>query len=333
MKLHTKILVWLFVSAIVLPTTALAGDDDANQWKVSSPLLSPGCKGSFDDVAVKDPSVVFFDGMWHVFYTARSEKEYTTGYVAAKQLGDLQSSPRYELSRIRGKSRYGCAPQIFYFEPQREWYLIFQSRDSNYQPAFSTTRSISNPESWSEAKPLLHKDGRSKWIDFWIICDKTTAYLFYTEAHEKVMVRSTTLANFPNEWSEGREVLSKVHEAVHVYKTVGGDEFHMIYELNDDGFRSFGLARSGSISGPWRKVTDRYATADHLEYGEQAEAWTEMVSHGEVLRAGYNQQMEYDPKNCAWLIQGHLKKDSKLSYELQPWKIGLMSRIVRAGEP
>jgi hypothetical protein len=43
-----------------------------------------------------------------------------------------------------------------------------------------------------------------------------------------------------------------------------------------------------------------------------------MVSHGEVLRQGYNEQMEYDAKDCRWLIQGILKKDLNLIYEAQP---------------
>ena len=209
MKLHTSILVWLFACSLVSPAVAMAEDIVETKWKLSAPLLTPGPKGSFDEVAVKDPSIVFFEGMWHVFYTARSKKEYTTGYVSAKQIADLQSAPRYELAMIRGKSRYGCAPQVFYYEPHRKWYLIFQSRDSNYQPAFSTTTSISKPETWSEPKPLLRKDSPKKWIDFWIICDKTTAYLFYTEAHDRVIVRSTSLTKFPHDWSEGREVLEE----------------------------------------------------------------------------------------------------------------------------
>jgi Glycosyl hydrolase family 62 len=303
----------------------MAGDVSERKWLLSAPILAPGAKGTFDEVAVKDPSIVFFEGMWHVFYTARSKTEYTTGYVSAKELADLQSAPRYELAMIRGKSRYGCAPQVFYFEPQCKWYLIFQSRDANYQPAFSTTTDISKPERWSKPKPLLRKDSRKKWIDFWIICDKKTAYLFYTEAHDRVIVRSTSLTRFPDDWSKGREILKNVHEAVHVYKTNRSNEFHMMYELNNGGTRSFGLASSHDLTGPWRKVTDRYATGDQLEYSGKTNAWTEMVSHGEVLRAGCNEQMEYDPKKCAWLIQGILTKDSKLPYESQPWKLGLMS--------
>ena len=126
--------------------------------------------------------------------------------------------------------------------------------------------------------------------------------------------------------------LKNVHEAVHVYKAIGRNEFHMIYELSNDGTRSFGLASSRDIAGPWKKVTDRYATGDQLEYAGKANAWTEMVSHGEMLRAGCNEQMEYDPKSCTWLIQGILKKDSKVPYESQTWKLGLMSKVGFGGE-
>ena len=332
MKLHTSSLVRLLACIVMPSAIAMAGETEQHKWKLSAPLLTPGPRGSFDEVAVKDPSVVFCEGMWHVFYTARSKSEYTTAYVAAKRIEDLQSAPRHKLAMIRGKSRYGCAPQVFYFEPHRKWYLLFQSRDSNYQPAFSTTTSISEPESWSEPTLLLRKDSPKKWIDFWIICDKTTAYLFYTEAHDRVIVRSTNLENFPNGWSEGSEVLRGVHEAVHVYKAIGADEFHMIYELNNEGTRSFGLATSRAIAGPWRKVTDRYATGDQLKYANESNAWTEMVSHGEILRAGCNERMEYDPKSCKWLIQGILEKDSKVTYESQPWRIGLMSTTERSSE-
>ena len=107
-------------------------------WKASAPVLLPGAKGSFDEVSVKDPSIVFFENAWHLFYTVRGQNEYTTAYVSAKDLETLKTAPRFELEQIRGKTRYGCAPQVFYFEPQNKWYLIFQNRDANYQPAFST---------------------------------------------------------------------------------------------------------------------------------------------------------------------------------------------------
>ena len=59
------------------------------------------------------------------------------------------------------------------------------------------------------------------------------------------------------------------------------------------------------------KVTDRYTTREQLRYLGGKETWTEMVSHGEAIRTGYDQEMDYDPKGSRWLIQGTLKKDLK----------------------
>lgn len=296
-----------------------------NIWEIGNPIFSPGPAGSFNEVAVKDPSIVFFENAWHVFYTARSQNEYITGYVSAKELSELQIAKRFELEQIRGKTRYGCAPQIFYFEPQKKWYLIFQNTDSNYQPAFSTTTTISNPDSWSISKPLLQKDKKEKWIDFWVIADETKVYLFYTEAHEGVVVRSTNIEDFPNGWSAGEKVFDNVHEAVHVYKVKNKQKFHMIYELNNEGVRSFGLAAAKNLMGPWKKITDNYATGEQLKYVGNNELWTEMVSHGEAIRSSFNQKMEYEPENCRWIIQGILKNQLNADYPSLPWKLGVIN--------
>lgn len=311
----------------VTVSVVIAEDGAENSWTIGDPILSQGPEGAFDEVAVKDPSIVFFDGKWHLFYTARSKQEYITGYVAAEKLTELQSAPRHKLKMIRGKGPYGCAPQVLYYEPQRTWYLIFQNRDSNYQPMFSTTKTISKPETWSDPKPLLRKDVKAKWIDFWVMADDSKAYLFYTQGHHGVIVRSTSLENFPDGWGKGKEVLRDIHEAVHIYKVKGRQEFHMIYELNHRGVRSFGLATATNLEGPWTRVTDKYATGDQLEMVGKLKEWTEMVSHGEVLRSGYNQQMEYDPNACRWLIQGILKRESNVPYPSLPWKLGILTKV------
>ena len=295
-----------------------------NTWTVHGPILSPGPADSFSDISVKDPSIVHFEGRWHLFFTARGKDEYTTGYVSAPDLSRLKYAPRHELKMIRGKSRYGCAPQVFFYEPQGLWYLLFQNRDSNYQPAYSTTKTITQPDSWSTPLPLLRKDEQAKWIDFWIICDNTKAYLFYTQAHNGVVVRNTGLAEFPHGWSKGQEVLTGVHEAVHIYRAKGHNAFHMMYELNTAGVRSFGLAIADDLMGPWNKATDSYATADQLTYDDQTSVWTEMISHGEVIRTGYNQHLEYEPEGCQWIIQGIRKDELKNPYPSLPWRLGII---------
>ena len=314
----TSVLMMLMISA-----SALAGD----MWQVREPVLLPGQAGTFDETAVKDPSVVFFEGRWHLFYTARGREEYTTGYVSAPSLEEPGTAPRHELMQVRGRdSRYACAPQVFYFAPQELWYLVCQTRDANYQPVYATTKTIDQPDSWSVPRVLVDKREDAKWIDFWVICDEKTAYLFYTRDHRDVCVKTTSLAAFPRGWGRGQPVMTGVHEAVHVYKVKGRSEYHMIYELNEQGVRSFGLARASRLAGPWQKVTDAYATAAQLLYEPDQVRWTDMVSHGEMLRSGYDQRLEYDAAAPVMLIQGRLNKGAELPYPSLPWQLGLIER-------
>ncbi len=294
-------------------------------WQAGAPLLSPGPAGAFDETAVKDPSVVFFEDKWHVFYTARGRNEYTTGYVSAAKLQDLNEAPRHELMQIRGQdSRYACAPQVFFFDPQRLWYLIVQTRDANYQPVYCTTQTIDRPDSWSAPRVLLTKDDPAKWIDFWIICDDDQACLFYTRNHRDVMLRTTSLDAFPIGWSDARTVFTGVHEAVHIYKAQNRMEYHVIYERNDQGMRSFGLAKGDRLTGPWTSVTDAYATGRQLRREPGIAPWTDMVSHGEMIRTGYDQTLEYDADNPAMLIQGRLNDTTDTLYPDLRWSLGLI---------
>ena len=295
-------------------------------WNVGDCMMESGPDGAFDAVSVKDPSIVYHDGKWHVFYTARSATEYTTGYVSAATLEGLNTAERHELAQIRGQSgRYACAPQVFYFAPQEKWYLLTQTRDANYQPVFSTTTTLDKPDSWTAPQSLITKDDSAKWIDFWVICDDEKAYLFYTSGHDNVMVRSTTLADFPNGWGAAQVAFPGVHEAVHVYKAKGRDEYSMIYELSTDDRRQFGLARATDLAGPWEKVTDNWATHAQLHHESGRERWTDMVSHGEAIRTGYDQRLEYDADHPVLFIQGLLDSEYEGAYTDLPWKLGRLS--------
>jgi endo-1,4-beta-xylanase len=204
------------------------------------------------------------------------------------------------------------------------WYLIFQNRDANYQPAYCTNPDISNPKGWSNHKILIAKDAEKKWIDFWIIADYEKVFLFYTEGHKEVMVRTTRIQDFPGNWSKSKIAFNDVHEAVHIYKVRYKQEFHLIYEMNKGGIRSFGLARATNPEGPWEKITEEYATGEQLNSEE--EKWTEMVSHGEAIRSGYNQLMEYEPEHCRWIIQGIQKKELNKPYQMLPWQLGIIEK-------
>ena len=311
-------------SGLILLGILNSSSQSSANWQISTPIFSSGAIHSFDEIAVKDPSIVFYQNMWHLFYTARSKTEYTTAYVSAGKIEDFNRAKRYPLKTIRGKTKYGCAPQIFYFEPQKTWYLLFQNRDANYQPVFSTNKNISKPNNWSVSQNLLEKDSPKKWIDFWIIANRKKVYLFYTEDHRGVMMRSTRIKNFPKKWGKSKKVFDNVHEAVHVYKVENKHRFHLIYEINQNGVRSFGIAEARRLKGHWKNKTSEYATGNQLFFGNNSKPWTDMVSHGEAIRTGFNQKMEYNPNKASWLIQGIQKNELNKKYELLPWQLGII---------
>ncbi len=306
------------------------------KWKVGpTPLLEYGPSRSFAETAVKDPSVVYADNAWHLFFTARGMGNYSIGYASAESISLLKASQKRKLSQIRGISdSYAAAPQVFYFTPRDKWYLIYQTRDSNYQPCYSTTREISNPDSWTGPQTLLKKDESEKWIDFWVICDNEHAYLFYTRDHHEVVCRSTSLESFPSGWGEPKTVFGPVHEAVHVYKVRGFEEYHLLYELRGEGgTRGFGLAKAETPLGPWKKASDRFATGESLKYWDGHPRWTEEVSHGEFIRSGSDPMMEYDPARACLLIQGINRKDHHDKYSDLEWNVGAITLDHHQGLP
>lgn len=309
---------------MILLAVTLPGWFSQGQWVVGKVILAPGTAGSFDETAVKDPSIVYADGRWHVFYTARGQGQYTTGYVSSATLSALNQAPRHHLPMVRGVTNsYGCAPQVFFFRPEQRWYLVFQTRDEYYQPAYCTTTTLTNPSSWSPAQPLLTKEEDAKWIDFWVICDEHQARLFYTRNHQDVIMRTTRLEDFPSGWGEPVKVFSGVHEAVHIYRVFQQHRYHMYYEMVDQA-RSYGLAEADQLEGPWRVVDTALLSGAQLVYPLGRQPWTEMVSHGELIRCGTDERLEYDPNHIRFLIQGLKRSQYSNPYPEMPWQLGML---------
>ncbi len=297
-------------------------------WLLKDVVLSHGVDDTFHETAIKDPSIVYFENSWHIFYTARGKGRYSIGYSSSPSLSQFANAERHQLKLSVDVSRIDCAPQIFYFTPHKLWYLIFQTTEANYQPAFSTNSSLANPNNWTKSQNLVQKDTSEKWIDFWVICDDTHAYLFYTQEHNEVFVRTTKLENFPSQWGDAIKVFSGVHEAVHVYSVPAENRFIMVYEISTDGVRSFGLATAAHLTGPWKDTGHEFASGSMLIPGHVRNIWTEMVSHGEAIRSGYNEKFEVESENGEWIIQGMMKHDMNKEYAELPWKIGLISRYI-----
>jgi hypothetical protein len=120
-------------------------------WKADARCFLDGETGTFDDMAVKDPSIVYYNGNYHLFYTGRdvgTGGNWRMGYASAVSLEGLNAAKRTYMSSLNGGS-YFCAPQVFWFAaryywPNKAtaayWFRQHKARNSMYLPTFLFVR-------------------------------------------------------------------------------------------------------------------------------------------------------------------------------------------------
>jgi len=313
------------------------------KWVVSKPVFINGEKGSFDDIAVKDPTIVFYNGKYHMFYTSiagydtRAKLPFVgkngagTGYIAAESIDKLYEAKRFNICEIT--QSVVIAPQVFYFEPQNLWYLVAQTPVEgrpDLQPVYMTNTNIEDPYGWS--KPLIIKTKKTNdgfWIDFWVICDERKAHLFYTD-HEGSLFRFECPVNeFPEGFAGQKEetVLTergenaigrwRLHEASHIYYVKSTGKYLNLLEAvyPHPARRNYWESRNRfmfammaeKLEGPWHRVetdpNEFMGDPAYLYSEDGSKSPLDQVSHPELIRAGYDQKLEINDLNLEVLFQ------------------------------
>lgn len=302
-------------------------------WRSTAPLIDvgPGLTAADPHVAVKDPSIVFHEGRWHLFGTLRMKSgKVIMEYLNFADWKDANSAPR---TLIDLHDKYHCAPQVFYFTPQKRWYLIYQFANPELKPGmrpcFSTTENIADPKSWTKPVSMIDNPApTTRWIDFWVICDAEKAHLFYTSNDGHMWRREAKLADFPHGWSEPQLALKgDIFEASHTYKLKGRDQYLTIIEAQTSGRRYCKAYLADRLEGPWRPLADTleksFAARENITQPAGAE-WTTSISHGELLRTGIDEHLEVDPAHLRFLYQGVDEGDYRQKYGGIPWRLGIL---------
>lgn len=286
-------------------------------WYVDERVIRHAQANPYDYYGAKDPTIVYYGGKYHVFYTGANQSGgWQMLYTSASTIAGLKTAPRTYMSAI-GES-YFCAPQVFYYEPKGLWYLVYQ--DGTYGAAYATTSNIADPYSWSGPKSF-GISGNMGW-DYFVVCDDSYAYMYNTpsDGSGNLYVRRTSLANFPTGWSSPTVSITDSFEGAHVYKSQADGKYYMVIEDMKDG-RYYELWTSNSAGGSWTKVAEKWAWRGNISYN--ADAWTTNVSHGEIIRSGYNQKMEItDINRVDFLIQGTTSLSGP--YQQIIWDLGLI---------
>lgn len=301
------------------------------RWTLGPAVLAPLQRPGDFFYSIKDPSVVRFDGRWHLFSTIRgTERSHQVEYLTFESWKETGSARRHLLAMHRG---YFCAPQVFYFRPQKKWYLICQASDESWEPkygaAYATTADIADPNSWSPLRTLGHRqaDGKSG-LDFWVICERTKAHLFFTTLDGRMWREETRLADFPTGWSEpALAIQGDVFEASHTYRLKGLDRYLTVIEAQAGGRRYYKAHLADRLDGRWEplaaKLARPFAAPANVRF--TAGKWTDSFSHGELIRAGHDERLEVNPANLRFVFQGVTDEQKRgKPYGRIPWRLGLL---------
>jgi hypothetical protein len=292
---------------------------------------------------IKDPSIVFYDDHYHVFASTAQESGYNLVYFNFTCFDQANNADFFYLDQSGIGTGYRAAPEVFYFAPQKLWYLVYQDGNA----AYSTNEDISNPAGWTAPKtfyadtPPLIAEGlitpqQGYWVDMWVICDDANCHLFSHDDNGRLYRSQTTLAAYPEGISEPVIALSEprkedLFEAATVY-TIGNSSYLLLVECigegeSGGGVRYFKSWTATDLAGSWTPLDvsqdDPFMGAANVAFPNGA--WTTSISHGEMIRSQVDQTLSLAPCGLRFLYQG-IDPTAQASYNSLPWKLALLTQ-------
>jgi hypothetical protein len=283
-------------------------------------------------VSVKDPTVVRYDNKWHVYATtANTRGNWSMVYLSFSDWTEAANAKPYYIDNNPNLRGYHCAPQVFYFRPHKKWYLIYQSQP----PQYSTADDLSKPETWTKPRnffPVKPASAALLWIDYWVICDDTHAYLFSTGDDGRMYRSRTKIGDFPNGMSDPQIAIqgprNDVFEGSMTYKIKGSGKYLTLVEAIGPA-RYYRAWTSDRLDGEWTPIPDAstfqkpFAGINNVTFEDGVKPWTKDISHGELIRDGCDETLTIDINNLQFLYQGR-DPAIKQRYDQLPYRLGLL---------
>jgi hypothetical protein len=298
------------------------------KWTSTGPLAQPKSPSGSNFVSLKDFTVVRWKDMFRVYATAFDAAKNGWGSVYF-QFDDWPNAAAAEQVVV---TRNAVAPTLIFFTPKNTWVLLYQ-----WGFQYATSSDPSQPSSWSSGKSLLSGGPSSNTgpIDQTAICDDSTCYLFFAADNGKIYRSSMPIADFPGTFTNPQTILSdssnNLFEAVQVYTVKGTGEYLMIVEAIGSGGRYFRAFRASDLGGDFKPITGAasestpFAGKNNVTF--ESGAWTNDISHGDIVRLDPSETQTIDPCHLQFLYQGFDKTKSTSDYGKIPYRPALLTMV------
>lgn len=303
-------------------------------WTSTGPLISPVPNAAHPIISVKDPTVVFYNNKWNIYATtADTSGGWNMVYQSFTDWSQAATAQPYYMDATPGFSGYRAAPELFYFTPQKKWYLIYQAGP----PQFSTTDDSTNPGSWSAPQSFFDSQPStvSNWIDFWVICDSANCYLFFSGDNGNFYRSQTAIGNFPKGFSTPQIVMHEANmgdmfEASCTYSLKGSNQYLTMIEAwgGNEGRRYFRAFIADRLDGAWTPLTGAsswttpFIGQNNVSFASGVTPWTRDFSHGEMVRSTNDETLQIDPAKMQFVYQGYDPSVKAKDYSQIPWRLG-----------
>jgi hypothetical protein len=302
------------------------------QWTSTGPLADPKSPSGHNFVSLKDFTVVHWSGQYVVYATVFDKgASWSSVNFNFTDFSQAAAAPQTYMGNL--PTGGAVAPDLFYFTPKSIWVLTYQ-----WGFKYSTTTDPTKPSTWTSGKTLLNGDPTGGTgtgpIDQTVICDSMNCYLFFAGDNGHVYRASMPIGNFPGAFGNAVSILSdtqaNLFEAVQVYAVKGTGKYLMIVEAMGSGGRYFRALSATSLDGTFTPVagasTEATPFAGKKNVTFTGTAWTNDISHGDMVREDPSETQTIDPCKMQFLYQGR-DPTSTASYGELPYRPGLLTRM------